>query len=121
MLSRVLKLILPLPLCLLLWAMVVRGWAAVLLADPAADFAGWLTGAVIGVVVGLGMTALCGAHARSPRSAVGTLLLLALCCAALADTLSQLTRARIPGALAAITVVCVGASVVMGYGLRHVR
>jgi hypothetical protein len=120
MLARALKLILPLPLCLLLWAMVVRGWAALLLADPSADFAGWLVGAAVGVVVGLGLTVLCGAPGRSPRSAVGVLLLLALCCAALSDALSQLLRAAIPGALAAITLVCVGASVTVGYAVRRV-
>lgn len=121
MLSRALKLILPLPLCLLLWAMVLRGWAVALLADAAADFGGWLAGAGIGVIVGLGLTALCAAHSRSPRSAVGVLLLLALCCAALADTLSQLLRTQIPGALAIFTLVCVGASVTTGYAVRHVR
>jgi hypothetical protein len=120
MLSRALKWILPLPLSLLVWAMVVRGWAVALLADPAADFGGWLVGAVLGFLVGLALTALCAAHRRSLRGTVGVLLLLSLCCAALADTLSQLMRIQIPGALPILTLLCLATSLVTAYAVRSV-
>ena len=97
MLAKLIRIPLAVILAPLMGAMLLRGYAGVLMSDPSADLLGWLAGAVLGILYAILLLVLCVARPGTPRRAAGDLLLLALCALALADLVGQLTRTTVPG------------------------